>query len=64
MISEGDVTLKNGAIENLSDDEAKKDEDGDWCFDDALYVESKATLKNVKLFANGPGGGNACSRSR
>lgn len=55
MISEGDVTIKNGAIENLSDDEAKKDEDGDWCFDDALYVESKATLKNVKLFANGPG---------
>ena len=55
VISEGDVTIKNGTIENLSDSEAKKDEDGVWCYDDALYVKSKATLKNVKLFANGFG---------
>lgn len=55
MISEGDVTIKNGTIENLSDNEMEKDEDGVWCCDDALYVKSKATLKNVKLFANGSG---------
>ena len=55
IISEGDVTIKNGAIENLSDNEAKKDKEGVWCYDDALYVKSKATLKNVKLFVNGSG---------